>query len=214
MTQKKVKKKIVADDFHESQNYIETIRGVFEDIVVNIEEKINKEVIQEHSPLNAKGTLRYIQFVTNVRAKLCNDHGWKSDNAKGSALSISPDRDVALMIRSGNSYVGNPNVTEDLPKTNNRKISKRSRAIHNGQETITLSGNTQLLLLLHKTSKDGEIMHVEISRVSELDCESIISLTDRHCFSIDFNAKTVERNVQNSLVQEDFIVEDFSIKRK
>lgn len=208
---KKQHKKLCNDP---PQSYLEIIHQIFKDEIFSIEKIIDDEVSDDHSPSNAKGTLRYIRLVTNVRKRLCDEYNWKSYNKKGSSFSISPDRCSALMIRTGNSYTGDPNAANDQPKTNNKRVSKSSKAILNGQERLNLKGDTELLLLLHRKSKDGKTMNVEISKVSELDGESIISLTDRYCFSIDMNKGTIKKNEKNAPKQDDFIVEDFPVERK
>lgn len=195
------------------KNNTAIVRSTFEDTIHSVETQ-TESLSNLHSPPNAKGTLRYINLVTNMRTRLCEEYNWKSDNRKNSSFSISPDKSIALMIRTGNNYTGNPDVPNYLPKTNNQKISKASLAIHNGQDKLKLNGSTELLILLHRKSKDGKTMHVELSRISELDGQQILSLSDRQCFSINLDNFSVKKHDPVISEQEDFIEEDFIIKRK
>lgn len=198
----------VADKTSSSTNII---KQAVEDVAKTIEEGISRTVKEGHSPTNASGVLRSINLITEVRYRLSEEHGWTSDNPRGASITISPDKEKALIIRSGNRYTGNPNASADQVSTNNRKISKTARAIHDGQSELALTGGTELQILLYRCEKNE--MRIEISKIDELDGETIKSLSDRDCYTIDLGGK-ITKNNRTTTEEQEPIVEEIEVKRK
>ncbi|UNM96654.1 hypothetical protein MMG00_01970 [Ignatzschineria rhizosphaerae] len=187
------------------------IKQAVEEVARLIEEGIRYAVKEEHSPPNASGVLRSVNLITEVRHKLSEEHGWTSKNSRGASISISPEKEKALIIRSGNKYTGNPNASADQVSTNNRKISKTARAIHDGQSELALTGGTELQILLYRCDKDE--MRIEISTINELDGETIKSLSNRECYTIDLGGR-ITKNERSTIGEQEPIVEEIEVKRK
>lgn len=205
-----IKKKSVtfADKTPSNKN---VIKQAVEEVAKIIEEGICRTVKEGHSPTNASGILRSINLITEVRSRLSEEYGWTSYNPRGASITISPDKKKALIIRSGNRYTGDPNASADQVSTNNRKISKTARAIHNGQSELALTGGTELQILLYRREKNE--MRIEISKIDELDGETIKSLSDRDCYTIDLDGK-ITKNNRFMLEEQESIIEEIEVKRK
>lgn len=189
------------------------IKQAVEDVAKSIEEAIQHTVKDVHSPKNAAGILRSINLITEVRLRLSEEHGWTSYNPRGASITVSPDKETALIIRSGNRYTGDPNASDDQVSTNNRKISKTARAIHDGQSELALAGGTELQILLYRRVNNSEL-RIEISKINELDGETIKSLSDRECYTIDLDNGKVTRSNRTIIEEQEPIVEEIEVKRK
>lgn len=206
-------KKKSEEDSEKLPSSTNVIKQAVEDVAKSIEETIQHTVKDGHSPMNASGVLRSIHLITEVRSRLSEEHGWTSYNPRGASIAVCPDKEKALIIRSGNRYTGDPNASDDRVSTNNRKISKAARAIHDGQSELALADGTELQILLYHCVNNSEL-RIEISKIDELDGETIKSLSDRECYTIDLDNGKLTRSNRTIIEEQEPIVEEIEVKRK
>ena len=102
--------------------------GINKQAMVDIGNRILAGASQttHHDAINASGSYAYLAGVRALRDVLCLQ-GWKKNPKGNLELTSHPDKDVHLLVSSGNKYTGD---RHSLPRTKNKKGSQTKNVVH------------------------------------------------------------------------------------
>jgi hypothetical protein len=164
-------------DYEESLDFF----GITEKDLVEIGERILSEYRKttSHDAVTAAGSYAYYEAVRCIRTLLC-PKGWKKKIQNGLEITTLPEKQISIIVSSGNKYTGNRRIE---PSTKNRKGRQTQKIVLSNTEQLFLfpelnqstresdSGATWIFLY-HIDIKNSE-MRMELSLPIELHKDTL-----------------------------------------
>lgn len=89
-----------------------------------------------HDALAAAGEFAYLEGVCSLRNILC-PRGWEKKSDNNLELTVSPEKEISIVVSSGNKYTGNEKI---LPSTRNKKGKQTRRIVYSNVEQLHIPG--------------------------------------------------------------------------
>ncbi|MCW5212330.1 hypothetical protein VU04_05420 [Desulfobulbus sp. TB] len=112
-----------------------------------------------HDAVTASGSYAYLEAVRCVRDLLCRK-GWEKITKNSLEITALPERQVNVIVSSGNKYTGNKRID---PSTKNRKGKQTQKIVRSNMEQLPLF--PELNQAVHKSDSNSTwifLYHVDI----------------------------------------------------